>query len=106
MPARLGVMDRTDKTFAAILGLMLTGGSLMLAGELGSHFLNAEPSPQPDTAGFWQQANTAKQIECRDLVLAEVLRMQLPAEAYTDPALATAMQQGFEMCLLKNKVLI
>jgi len=60
----------------------------------------------PDTAGFWQQANTAKQIECRDLVLAEVLRMKLPAEAYTDPALATAMQQGRELCLLKNKVMI
>lgn len=38
------------------------------------------PAP-PDTAGFWQQANTAKQIECRDLVLAEVLRMKLPHEA-------------------------
>ena len=66
---------------------------------------SAVPAP-PDTAGFWQQANTAKQIECRNLVIAEVLRMKLPPEAYADPELATAMQQGFQMCLLKNKVMI
>lgn len=63
------------------------------------------PNP-PDTAGFWQQANSATELNCRKAVLISVLRMQLPEEAYTDPALAKAMQEGYELCLMKNKVMI
>lgn len=63
------------------------------------------PSP-PDTAGFWQQANTATDQQCRANVVLSVLSMKLPPEAYSDPELETAMQAAYLLCLKNHKVMI
>jgi hypothetical protein len=65
----------------------------------------AVPAP-PDTAGFWQQANTATDQQCRANVVLSVLSMKLPPEAYADPELESAMQDAYLLCLKNNKVMI
>lgn len=65
----------------------------------------AVPNP-PDTAAMWQQNNTAIQNKCRDMVVAEVLRMRLPAQPDYIPGLANAMLKGYRQCLIDNKVMI
>jgi hypothetical protein len=55
---------------------------------------------------MWQQANTDAEQHCKLLVLKEVLKMQLPPEAFSDPELANAMQAGYTRCLRDNKVMI
>lgn len=92
---------RTNDVIGVALG-MVCGAGVLYGLYAGTRHT---PNP-PDTAGFWQQANFATEQNCRKAVLLEVLRMQLPEAAYSDPALAKAMQEGYELCLMKNKVMI
>ena len=85
----------------AVLAWLVVGIKYM-----DQHHSTARGPNPPDTAGFWQQVNSATEQNCRASVLVQVLRMQLPESAYSDPALAKAMQEGYELCLMKNKVMI